>query len=123
MLIRNAGYSFGTLQVVSAINNYFGKEETFSNLFVAEEGGIVKGFIEIRKTEIVKLYVEPFFQSCGTGGALIEFAVQNFQADFLWALKKNTRAITFYRRHEFFPTGERKYEEDTTEYLVELRRK
>lgn len=122
-IFKDAGYSFGTLQVVSAIDNYFGKEEMFSNLFVAEDDGIIKGFIEIQKTEIVKLYVEPFFQSCGIGGALIEFAVQNFQANFLWALEKNTRAISFYRRHGFFPTGVKKYEEGTAEYLVELRRK
>lgn len=122
-IFKDAEYSFGTLQVVSAIDNYFGKAETLGGLFVAEEGGIIKGFIEIQKTEIVKLYVEPLLQNCGTGGALIEFAVQNFQADFLWALEKNTRAISFYRRHGFFPTGARKHEEGTTEYLVELRRK
>lgn len=121
-IFKDAVYSFGTLQVVSAIDNYFGKEETFGNLFVVEDDGIIKGFIEIRKTEIVKLYVEPLFQSCGTGGELIEFALQNFQADFLWALEKNTRAISFYRRHGFFPTGARKHEEGTAEYIVELRR-
>lgn len=122
-IFKDAAYSFGTLQVVPAVDNYFGKAETFGNLFVAEDDGIIKGFIEIRKTEIVKLYVEPFFQSCGTGGELIEFALQNFQADFLWALEKNTRAISFYRRHGFFPTGARKHEEGTKEYIVELRRK
>ena len=122
-IFKDAGYSFGTLQVVSVADNYFGKAETLGSLFVAEEGGIIKGFAEIRKTEIVKLYVEPFFQSFGTGGALIEFAVQNFQADFLWALEKNTRAISFYRRHRFFPTGARKHEEGTEEFQIELRRK
>ncbi len=121
-IFKDAEYSFGTLQVVSATDIYFGKAETLGSLFVAEEGGIIKGFAEIRKTEIVKLYVEPFFQSCGTGGALIEFAVQNFQADFLWALEKNTRAISFYKRHGFFPTGTRKHEEGTAEFQIELRR-
>ena len=122
-IFKDAKYSFGTLQVVSAADNYFGKAETLGNIFVAEDDGIIKGFIEIQKTEIAKLYVEPFFQNCGTGGALIEFAVRNFQADFLWTLEKNTRAISFYSRHGFFPTGAKKYEEGTTEYLVELRRK
>ena len=101
----------------------FGKDDTLGNLFVAEDNGIIKGFSEIQKTEIVKLYVEPLFQNCGTGGALIEFAVQNFQADFLWALEKNTRAVSFYRRHGFFPTGAKKYEEGTAEFQIELRRK
>lgn len=121
-IFKDAEYSFGKLQVVLAADN-FGKDETLGNLFVAEEDGIIKGFAEIRKTEIVKLYVEPLFQNCGTGSALIEFAVQNFQADFLWVLEKNTRAISFYRRHGFFPTGARKYEEGTTEFQIELRRK
>lgn len=122
-IFKDSGYSFGTLQVITAADNYFGNKETFGNLFVAEDDGIIKGFIEIRKTEIVKLYVEPLFQNCGTGSALVEFAVQNFQADFLWALEKNARAISFYSRHGFFPTGARKHEESTTEYIIELRRK
>lgn len=94
-IFKDAGYSFGTLQVIPAADNYFGKKETFGNLFVAEDDGIIKGFIEIRKTEIVKLYVEPLFQNCGTGSALVEFALQNFQADFLWALEKTQGLFLF----------------------------
>ena len=122
-IFKDEGYSFGKLQVVSMADNYFGKDETLDNLFVAEYNGIIKGFTEIRKTEIVKLYVEPFFQNCGTGSTLIEFTVRNFQADFLWTLEKNTRAVSFYRRHGFFPTGARKHEEGTAEFQIELRRK
>lgn len=121
-IFKDAGYSFGTMQVVSVIDNYFGKKDTFI-IVCGEDNSIIKGFIEIRKTEIVKLYVEPLFQNCGTGSALVEFALQNFQADFLWALEKNARAISFYSRHGFFPTGARKHEESTTEYIIELRRK
>lgn len=121
-IFKDAGYSFGTLQVIPAADNYFGKKDTFT-IVCGEDNSIIKGFIEIRKTEIVKLYVEPLFQNCGTGSALVEFALQNFQADFLWALEKNARAISFYSRHGFFPTGARKHEESTTEYIIELRRK
>ena len=39
---------------------------------------------------------------------------------FLWALEKNERALRFYERHGFTDTGERKYEDGTTEYLVKL---
>lgn len=121
-IFKDAGYSFGTMQVVSVIDNYFGKKDTFT-IVCGEDNSIIKGFIEIRKTEIVNLYVEPLFQNCGTGSALVEFALQNFQADFLWALEKNARAISFYSRHGFFPTGARKHEESKTEYIIELRRK
>ena len=40
--------------------------------------------------------------------------------EMLWALEKNTRAIAFYARHGFAPTGERQYEEGTTEELIRL---
>ena len=53
---------------------------------------------------------------------LIEYAIKRLDADNLWALEKNTRAISFYKRHGFHLTGEKKFEEGTTEYLVELKR-
>ncbi|MDD6575378.1 hypothetical protein ACQRAE_10515 [Mediterraneibacter faecis] len=43
-------------------------------------------------------------------------------ADHLWALEKNTRAIAFYNRHGFQWTGTKQLEAGTTEYLMELRR-
>lgn len=107
-IFKDAGYSFGTLQVIPAADNYFGKKETFGNLFVAEDDGIIKGFIEIRKTEIVKLYVEPLFQNCGTGSALVEFALQNFQADFLWALEKKRKGYFFLQSARIFPDWRKK---------------
>ena len=91
------------------------------NLYVYDDG-LVRGFLQMRCTEICKLYVDPFFQSRGVGSALIGYAVEEFRADHLWALEKNTRAVSFYQRHGFRLTGERTFEEGTTEYLVELRR-
>ena len=120
-IFGDAQYSFGELQVLSVIDSCFGKAEILKNLYVFDDG-IVKGFIQMNGTEIVKLYADPFFQSHGVGKALIEFAVSRFGANHLWALEKNTRAIAFYGRHGFLPTGIRKFEEGTTEYLVELRR-
>ena len=51
--------------------------------------------------------------------AIVDFAVEK-GARTLWALEKNTRAIAFYARHGFAPTGERQYEEGTTEELIRL---
>lgn len=107
--------------MLSVIDSCFGKAEILKNLYVFDDG-IVKGFIQMNGTEIVKLYADPFFQSHGIGKALIEFAVSRFGANHLWALEKNARAIAFYGRHDFLPTGKRKFEEGTTEYLIELRR-
>ena len=120
-IFGDAQYSFGELQVLSVIDSCFGKAEILKNLYVFDDG-IVKGFIQMNGTEIVKLYADPFFQSHGVGKALIEFAVSRCGATHLWALEKNARAIAFYGRHDFLPTGKRKFEEGTTEYLVELRR-
>lgn len=120
-IFGDAQYSFGELQVLSVIDSCFGKAEVLVNLYVFDDG-LIKGFIQTDGTEIVKLYADPFFQSHGVGKALIEFAVSRFGANHLWALEKNTRAIAFYGRHGFLPTGIRKFEEGTTEYLIELRR-
>lgn len=122
-IFKQEAFSFGELQVVSLIDSYFGKEEILNSLFVAEENSIIKGFMEIRGTEIVKLYVEPCFQSGGIGHGLMEYAIQTLHPDFLWALEKNTRARAFYHRHGFLENGERELEEDTPEYLVKLIRK
>ncbi len=120
-IFQDESYSFGEMQVVPLIENYFSKDEVFSNLYVYDDG-IVRGFLLLDGTEIVKLFVDPCLQSRGVGGRLIEYAVKEFHADRLWALEKNTRAVSFYQRHGFRVTGEKKLEEDTTEYLVRMER-
>ena len=122
-IFKQEDFSFGELQVVSLIENYFGKTEIMDTLFVAEDNGIIKGFMEIRGTEIGKLYVEPCFQSGGVGDVLIKYAIQNLHVDFLWALEKNTRARAFYNCHGFIETGEKEHEEGTMEYLLKLVRR
>lgn len=119
-IFQDAGYSFGELQVVSVIDRYFSRDEVLRDIYVYDDG-LVKGFLLLEGTEIGKLYVEPCFQSQHIGQALIRFAIDR-GAELVWALEKNTRAIAFYARHGFRPTGEKKFEEGTTEYLVELRR-
>ena len=119
-IFRQESFSFGKLQVVSMIDHYFSKEDILKTLYVAEDQGIIKGFMEIRQTEIGKLYVEPCFQGCGIGHELIEYAKDKLCADFLWALEKNTRARKFYHSHGFIENGEKELEEGTTEYLLKL---
>ena len=118
-IFKDPSFSFGELQVVSFINHYLKKEETLNQLYVFDDG-LIKGFFQIQGTEICKLYVEPCFQSEGIGHELITYAIREFGADHLWALEKNTRAIAFYQRHGFCLTGEKEFEEGTTEYIVKL---
>lgn len=118
-IFKDASFSFDELQVVSLADHYFSQEEILNNIFVYDNG-IIRGFIQINGTEICKLYVDTFFQSEGIGTELIEYAIENYHADYLWALKKNVRAISFYQKHGFNLSGDKKLEEGTTEYLVKL---
>lgn len=120
-IFKEEEFSFGELQVVSLADNYFKKNEILEHIYVFDDG-LIRGFIQMSETEICKLYVDTFFQSKGIGNELIEYAIREFHADHLWALEKNTRAISFYHRHGFHMTGQKKFEEGTTEYLVELER-
>ena len=120
-IFKDVEYSFGEMQVVSLIDNYFKKEEVLQNIYVFEDK-VVKGFIQIHQTEICKLYVDPCFQGEGIGKMLIEFAINECSVDHLWALEKNKRAIAFYTENGFKLSGKRQFEEGTSEYLVELKR-
>lgn len=120
-IFKDEDFSFGELQVVSLVNNYFKKDEIIKNIHVFDNG-LIKGFIQMNETELCKIYVDTFFQNNGIGNELIEYAIKELYADNLWALKKNTKAISFYTRHGFHLTGVKKFEEGTTEYLVKLER-
>ena len=87
------------------------------------DDGVVKGFLHFGGDEVRRLYVEPVLQGQGIGAALLDYAIRELHVTRLWALAKNTRAIAFYARHDFFPTGEKKLEEDTEEYLIRLERR
>lgn len=119
-IFKDANFSFGELQVSSLIDHYFIKDEILENLYVFDDG-LIKGFMQVQKNEIQKLYVDTFFQSCGIGKSLIAYAIDEMHANVLWALEKNTRAISFYKKNGFYVTGEKKFEEGTTEFLVEMK--
>lgn len=121
-IFKDESFSFGELQVVSLVDHYFKRDEIIRNIYVFDDG-VIKGFIQIDGTEICKLYVDPFFQSKKIGRKLLRYAVGELHTDHLWALEKNTRAVSFYKSHGFRLTGERRFEEGTTEYLVKLERK
>jgi putative acetyltransferase len=120
-IFQEAAYSFGEPQVLSVAKRY-ADPATLANIHVYEDGGIVKGFIHVEGEELVTLYVDSFFWGQSIGTAFIEFAKKSTRATFLWALEKNASAIRFYERHSFRRTGDRKFEEGTTEYLVKMAR-
>ena len=111
-------YYFSELQVPSLMKHY---ETELESLYVYDDG-VVKGFIKIEGTYIARLFVEPVLQNASIGTRLLEYAVNEHDADHLWTLERNIKAIRFYERNGFVITGEKKLEEGTKEYLVLLRR-
>ncbi len=120
-IFRNDDYYFSCRQVVREAGEYVRHPEKLEGIFVYDDG-VIKGFIDIDGEEVRRLFVEPAFQSKSVGALLLDYAVREYGVTYLWALEKNTRAIDFYSRHGFHPSGYRKYEEGTTEFLVRLER-
>ena len=120
-LFGDAGYAFGEQQVIPTAKEYLSDPALLERTYVYDDG-IVRGLIEVKGQEIVKLYVDHFFQGQGIGDKLLTFALQQFDIRYLYALEKNTGAIRFYEHHGFTFRGEWMYEEDTTERLLKLER-
>lgn len=116
-IFKSDWFYFEYLTVPSLMEKY--AVETGS--FYVYDDGVIKGFVKTSDNEIQKLFVEPVLQGNKIGDALVNFATEKLSADNLWALEKNTKAIKFYEKHGFKLTGEKKFEEDTTEYLVKLK--
>ena len=117
-IFQNDDYYFNELQVSKVAKQY---ENVVGNMWVYDDGAI-KGVIQIENSEIKKLFVEPALQGKSIGSYLLKYAIVEQKANTLWALEKNVRAIRFYKRHGFNVTTDKKLEEDTTEYLVRLKR-
>ena len=117
-IFRDDSFYFEELKVSKQIANYV---NDLDSIWVYDDG-VVKGFIQIEKEEVKKLFVEPILQGKSIGAELLEYAISEKHVNCLWALEKNTKAIAFYKRHGFAITSDKKYEEDTTEFLVRMER-
>jgi GNAT superfamily N-acetyltransferase len=71
-------------------------------IWVAEEDGLVVGFIGVKGDELTHINVEPAAQNRGVGGALLDHA-KHLRPDRLelWVFQKNAGARRFYERHGF----------------------
>lgn len=118
-IFKSDDYYFNELRVPSLMQEY---ESGLDTLYVYDDG-VVKGFIKIEGTYIARLFVEPVLQNASVGSQLLEYAMNKHNADHVWVLEKNAKAIRFYERHGFSITEEKKPEDGTSEYLVLLKKK
>lgn len=117
-IFRSDWYYFQELQVPKLARKY----ENALDTFWVYDDGVVKGFIQVTDGEVKKLFVEPALQGQSIGAKLLDYAVAEQDARFLWALEKNEKAIALYLRQGFRVTGDRKLEAGTAEYLIRLER-
>lgn len=118
-IFQDIKYSFEEFNVFSVVEQFREDADFMQNTYVYEDE-VIKGFICVVDGEIKKLYVDSFFQSEGIGGKLIGFAIEDLNANNLWALEKNEGALRFYEKHGFHMDGTKEYEEGTTEFLVHM---
>ena len=118
---QNDEFYFGELNVVEMAKEYADGTPALRNTYVYDDG-VVKGMIRVNGNEIEKLYVEPQFQGQSIGAQLLEYAVLELGASWLWALEYNNRGILFYQRHGFELNGEKMLEDDWVPLLKMVRR-
>ena len=109
-------FSFNVLTVTSVMNVL---REYMDDIWVWEDGSIVKGFVHIENNEIKELYVDWFFQRYGIGTKLFQFALSK-GCDFLWVLEHNKNAIVFYEKNGFIVTGEKLEWNDTGQFIMKM---
>lgn len=51
------------------------------------------------------LFTMPGTHGTGLGAALLEAALPDGEAAYLWTMRENPRAVAFYRKHGFVPDG------------------
>lgn len=120
-IFQNDKVSFGEIQVYPLAAAYIENPGKLENIWVYDDE-FVKGLVHIDGETIAELYVDSFFANRGIGGKLIRFATGQKQCRRLWVLEKNTDAMRFYERYGFTLTGEKRLQEGTPEYIVEMRK-
>lgn len=118
-IFQNDAVSFGQMQVLPLAQEYLRCPEKLENIWVYDDM-FVKGMVHIQGLQIKELYVDYFFQHQSIGAQLLDFAVRDCGARFLWVLEKNKAAIQFYEAHGFVFSGQRMLEAGTPEFLQKM---
>lgn len=70
-------------------------------VWLAEEGGRVAGYIAFRPGWIDHLFIHPDHQGAGLGPQLLKVALADGSERRLWTFQKNARARAFYEARGF----------------------
>ncbi len=120
-IFQNDSFSFNELQVLPIAEEFRVNPALVDNFLVYDDG-IVKGVINRSNSEyeaeVCEFYVEPFFKRNGVGYELMDALVKEAKAEgkkriFLWVIKENLTARSFYEKNGFVPTGEEQLIEGT----------
>ena len=76
---KNDEFYFGELNVLDTAAEYTEGSEELKHTYVYDDG-VVRGMMRTDGEELVKLYVEPQFQSRGIGAELLDHAVRELKA-------------------------------------------
>ena len=74
---------------------------TDTEVWVAEIGGVIAGYVAFRLDWIDHLYIHPERQGQGIGPALLAKAMEDGASKQLWAFQQNARARRFYEARGF----------------------
>lgn len=118
-IFQNDKVSFGEIQVYPIAREYMDDPKKLEGVWVYDDA-FVKGVLHIAGDRIEELYVDTFFENRGIGGELMRFAIER-GCKYLWVLEKNEDARRFYERYGFAPTGEKRLQEGTSEYIMEMK--
>lgn len=73
-------------------------------VWVAEDGGRIVGFLALKEARVEHLYVLPGYQRRGIAGRLMALAKERSPSGLtLWVFQKNEAGRTFYAAHGFVP--------------------
>lgn len=120
-IFQNDMVSFNELQVLPIVEEFRVNPALIDNFLVFDDGivrGVINRINKCDETEICEFYVEPFFKRSGIGHELMETLVNEAKEEgkkriYLWVIKENLSARSFYEKNGFVPTGEEQIIEGT----------
>ncbi len=89
-IFQDDAFYFVEMQVLNVMQT---DKRHMEQLWVYDDNGLVKGFLWVDDKQIKKLFVEPVLQSRGIGAKLLEYAVSELDATYLWRLKRTQERL------------------------------